>query len=89
MTRILVYNIPKQLQATQIPWAPGMIFSIMCFVVTIIALYLPETRGMELPQTLGEVKLWYAENGGFRLRKCRNKNEHKSETIIVLAEKDQ
>lgn len=70
--------------ATHIPWAPGMIFSIMCFGVTIIILYLPETRGIELPQTLGEVKLWYAENGGFQLRKFRNKNKHTSETMFVL-----
>lgn len=84
MTRILVYGISNQLQATHIPWAPGMIFSIMCFGVTIIILYLPETRGIELPQTLGEVKLWYAKNGGFQLRKFRNKNKHTSETMFVL-----
>lgn len=84
MTRILVYGISNQIQATHIPWAPGMIFSIMCFGVTIIILYLPETRGIELPQTLGEVKLWYAENGGFQLRKFRNKNKHTSETMFVL-----
>ena len=45
----------------------------MCFAVTLIALYLPETRGMDLLQTLEEVKLWYAENSGLRLRKGRKK----------------
>jgi hypothetical protein len=47
----------------------------MCFLVVIIALYLPETRGWDLPQTMTEVKQWYKENSGFRLRKTRVVNE--------------
>jgi hypothetical protein len=43
----------------------------MCFLVVIIALYLPETRGWDLLQTMAEVKKWYKENSGFRLRKTR------------------
>ncbi|XP_061174320.1 organic cation transporter protein-like [Saccostrea echinata] len=61
--------------ARAVPWAPGTIFALMCFIVTIIALYLPETRGMDLPQTLDETKRWYTENSGLRLRKSRKK-EH-------------
>lgn len=52
-------------QATLIPWAPGTIFTIMSFVVAITTLYIPETRGIDFPRTLGEVKIWYAENSGF------------------------
>lgn len=72
------------LLASQIPWAPGTIFASMCFIVTIIALYLPETRGMDLLQTLDEVKVWYAEHSGFRLRKGRQKMNPKSETKVVF-----
>lgn len=52
--------------AEEIPWAPGTIFSAMCFIVTLIILYVPETRGVELPQTLKEVKVWYTERSGLR-----------------------
>ncbi|XP_052696616.1 organic cation transporter protein-like [Crassostrea angulata] len=52
--------------AEEIPWAPGTIFSAMCLTVTLIILYVPETRGVELPQTLVEVKVWYTEKSGLR-----------------------
>lgn len=54
----------------------------MCLIVIIIALYLPETRGMDLLQTLGEVKIWYAGNIGFRLKKGRKKNKPALETLV-------
>nr|XP_022332351.1 solute carrier family 22 member 6-A-like [Crassostrea virginica] len=58
--------------AEKIPWAPGTIFTVMCFTVILILLYVPETRGHELPQTLAEVKVWYTEHSG---RRQRNKKE--------------
>nr|XP_011427430.3 organic cation transporter protein [Crassostrea gigas] len=67
--------------ASHIPWAPGTIFVSMCFIVIIIALYLPETREMDLLQTLGEVKIWYAGNIGFRLKKGRKKNKSAPEIL--------
>ncbi|XP_062595358.1 organic cation transporter protein-like [Saccostrea cucullata] len=54
--------------AEAIPWAPGTIFSAMCFTVTLLILCVPETRGSELPQSLREVKLWYTENSGIHKR---------------------
>ena len=60
----------------------------MCFAVTLIALYLPETRGMDLLQTLEEVKLWYAVNSGLRLRKGRKNENLKSELTIVPVEEE-
>ncbi|XP_048733416.2 organic anion transporter 3-like [Ostrea edulis] len=72
--------------ARSIPWAPGTIFASMCFIVTIIMLYLPETRGMDLPQTLENVKVWYAENSGIRLRKGRHKQRIKDEEICIAAD---
>jgi hypothetical protein len=62
-----------QFQAEEIPWAPGTIFSLMCLIVVVILFYLPETRGVELPQTLAEVELWYSDHSGLHRR-------HKSET---------
>lgn len=70
--------------ARHTPWAPGAVFSVMCFVVIVIVLYLPETRGMDLPQTLEEVKIWYAENSGIRVQKYkRKKANQESKTIVV------
>lgn len=74
--------------AAHIPWAPGTIFSIMSFVVALTTLYLPETRGIDLPSTLGEVKVWYAENSGFRLRKGREKSKQKSKSCVVSDEEE-
>lgn len=63
--------------AEEIPWAPGTIFSAMCLIVTFIILYVPETRGVELPQTLVEVKVWYSENSGLPKRNKENAIELK------------
>ncbi|XP_062595386.1 organic cation transporter-like protein, partial [Saccostrea cucullata] len=57
--------------ATEVPWAPGTIFSSMCFIVVVLAVYLPETRGWDLPQTIAEVKVWYKEKSGFQLKKSQ------------------
>lgn len=38
---------------------------------------------MDLLQTLDEVKVWYAEQSGFRLKKGRKKNKQESETAKV------
>lgn len=76
------------MQATLIPWAPGTIFTIMSFVVAITTLYLPETRVLDLPRTLGEVKIWYAENSRFRLRKGREKGKHGTKTLMASDEEE-
>lgn len=48
--------------AEEVPWAPGTIFSGMCFIVTLLILKVPETRGVELPQNLKEVEELYNKN---------------------------
>ncbi|XP_022330062.2 organic cation transporter protein-like [Crassostrea virginica] len=50
--------------AIYVPWAPGTIFAVLCFVVSLIILYLPETRGVELPTDLAALNSWYKENSG-------------------------
>ncbi|XP_061190791.1 organic cation transporter protein-like [Saccostrea echinata] len=42
-----------------IPWGPGVVFGSLSLVVTILFLWLPETTGKELPNTLEEVKNFY------------------------------
>lgn len=55
----------------------------MCFVVIVIVLYLPETRGIDLPQTLEEVKTWYAENSGIKFGKYKRKKANQDlETVV-------
>ncbi|KAK3096477.1 hypothetical protein FSP39_000576 [Pinctada imbricata] len=50
--------------AMYVAWGPGAVFGIMCFIVSFLCLYLPETRGHELPQTIGELKQWYKQHSG-------------------------
>ena len=41
-----------------IPWLPNVIFGVMCLLAGIMVLFLPETLGRPLPQTIKEVENW-------------------------------
>lgn len=56
----------------------------MRVLVIVIVLYLPETRGIDLPQTLEKVKTSYAENSNIKLGKYKRKKANQnSETVSV------
>ncbi|XP_048736820.2 organic anion transporter 3-like [Ostrea edulis] len=55
--------------AKHVSWAPGAIFACMCFIVTISVFSLPETRGVELPSTMNELKMWYKIQSKRKIRK--------------------
>ncbi|GFN79400.1 solute carrier family 22 member 4 [Plakobranchus ocellatus] len=38
-----------------LPWGPGVVFAILCLVIPILTLFLPETQGRELPQTIADM----------------------------------
>ncbi|KAJ8304899.1 hypothetical protein KUTeg_018482 [Tegillarca granosa] len=40
------------------PWAPGVLFGVMCFIIAILLRFVPETKGKELAQTVEELKQW-------------------------------
>ncbi|XP_062612032.1 organic cation transporter protein-like [Saccostrea cucullata] len=42
-----------------IPWGPGVVFGSLSLGVTVLFLWLPETTGKELPDTLEEAKNFY------------------------------
>ncbi|XP_076443357.1 organic cation transporter protein-like [Babylonia areolata] len=42
-------------------WAPGVIFSVACLLVTFLLTLLPETRHRSLPQSIVDVKRWRRE----------------------------
>ncbi|XP_078313670.1 organic cation transporter protein-like isoform X2 [Crassostrea virginica] len=50
-----------------VSWGPGVVFSIMCFLSTIMICYLPETRDHELPTTIEELKMWYKTHSGVKM----------------------
>ncbi|KAK3098694.1 hypothetical protein FSP39_022115 [Pinctada imbricata] len=56
--------------AMYVAWGPGAVFGSMCFIVSFLCLYLPETRGHELPQTIEELKQWYKQHSGRGNRKA-------------------
>ncbi|XP_055893264.1 solute carrier family 22 member 4-like [Biomphalaria glabrata] len=39
-----------------LPWAPNVCFGVMCIVVPLLVVFLPETRGLELSQTLDDME---------------------------------
>ncbi|KAK7503603.1 hypothetical protein BaRGS_00005142 [Batillaria attramentaria] len=43
-------------------WAPGVIIGSLCFLVVFLFRFLPETKGRELPQTMGDINAWYTED---------------------------
>ena len=43
-------------------WAPGLIFAIFLFAVCGGMFFVPETKGVELPETLEELSLFYSKN---------------------------
>ena len=51
-------------QAMYVPYGPGAIVASMCVMVCLLSLYLPETKGHELPKTIDELKQWYKDNSG-------------------------
>nr|XP_022330335.1 solute carrier family 22 member 5-like [Crassostrea virginica] len=50
-----------------VSWGPGVVFSIMCFLSTIMTCHLPETRDHELPTTIEELKMWYKTHSGVKM----------------------
>ncbi|XP_061190786.1 solute carrier family 22 member 7-like [Saccostrea echinata] len=46
---------------THIPWGPGVVFGILSVLVTVLIIWLPETTGKELPNTLEEVNDLYVQ----------------------------
>ena len=61
------------------PYAPAAVVTVMCLIVIILFLYLPETMGYELPKTIEELKQWYKDNRGIKvwiryLRSRRSQN---------------
>ncbi|KAL5004747.1 hypothetical protein ScPMuIL_018203, partial [Solemya velum] len=53
-------------------WAPGTVFGLMCLTVSFLTLFLPETHGRELPQTLVELNTWYERKPPKQKKKISN-----------------
>ena len=43
-------------------WAPGAIFAVFCLLVCGGMIWVPETLGVELPQTIDELSTYYKKN---------------------------
>ncbi|KAK3096431.1 hypothetical protein FSP39_000039 [Pinctada imbricata] len=49
-----------------VKWGPGVVFTSLCLLSSILVLFLPETTGKQLPTTIEELKTWYKENKGLK-----------------------
>ncbi|WAR12739.1 OCTL-like protein [Mya arenaria] len=56
----------------RIKWLPGAIYAVLCLVVIVLFAFVPETNGVELPQTLDELSEWYRVNK-FELKIGKNR----------------
>ncbi|XP_053381642.1 solute carrier family 22 member 7-like [Mercenaria mercenaria] len=45
-----------------IKWLPACIYAVMCIVTVVLLAFVPETNGVELPQTMEELAEWYRGN---------------------------
>jgi len=54
-------------------WLPGVIYSALCIVVIFLFAFVPETNGVELPQTIEELGEWYKVNT-FELKIGKNRH---------------
>ena len=63
-------------------WAPGVLIGGMAIVVCVLMVFLPETYGRELPQTVEDLQRWYrAESPG-------DSSRTQTETGLLMKEKD-
>ncbi|WAQ99756.1 S22A8-like protein [Mya arenaria] len=63
-----------------IVWGPGLVFGVMCAIVSVSMLWVPETNQHELPQTLEECEQWYKDN---RLRLPCSQDRRRSERNVT------
>ena len=56
------------LQAEWALWAPGAIFAVLCIGVVVGMFFIPETSGVELPQNMEELSLFYKMNKHIAIR---------------------
>ncbi|XP_053381641.1 solute carrier family 22 member 6-A-like [Mercenaria mercenaria] len=59
--------------STKIKWLPPCVFAVMCLIAVLLFAFVPETNGVELPQTIEELQEWYRGNK-FELRIGKNRH---------------
>lgn len=60
-------------QSHKTRWLPGAVYAALSIVVVFLLAFVPETSGVELPQTVKELSMWYQVNT-FTLRLGKNKH---------------
>ncbi|XP_052762014.1 solute carrier family 22 member 6-A-like [Mya arenaria] len=60
----------------KIRWMPGAIYAVMCIFVVFLFAFVPETHGVEVPQTVDELTVWYRVNK-FEMKIGKNRNAKK------------
>ncbi|XP_053381640.1 organic cation transporter-like protein [Mercenaria mercenaria] len=62
--------------SSKIGWLPPCVFAVMCLITVLLFAFVPETNGVELPQTIEELSDWYRVNK-FELKIGKNKRASK------------
>ena len=74
------------MQAERALWAPGAIFAVLCIGVVVGMFFIPETSGVELPQTMAELSTFYKKNKRITIRvdgKGAFRNQLKEKTTHI------
>ena len=75
----IIAHVSFAFKAEAVPWAPGLVYGILCAIVAVLALGIPETNNYELPQTLEECEVWYKENR-FKLSCVKSRRKTRRES---------
>ena len=54
--------MPPVPQAENYPSVLSLVFGVLSITVAVLIIFLPETRGRALPETIEDIEAWYASN---------------------------
>ena len=83
---MFVVILPHVFQVERALWAPGAIFAVFCLGVVIGMLFIPETNGIELPQTMEELSIFYKKTKRITVRinnKDARRVQNRDKTIEI------
>ena len=81
--RFLITRLIILFQAERALWAPGAVFAVCCIGVVIGMMYIPETSGVELPQTMDELSAHYTNKHWTIRRNVSDANTQQKREVLV------
>ena len=80
-------EFPVCFQSEQVTWLPACIYAVLCIVTIFLFAFVPETNGVELPQTIDELTEWYRVNK-FELKFGKNRHSGVKRHSLKIEKED-